>query len=75
MDISKEELGTLIETAVSRAMSAHVCTFSSEEKQILKDLAAGGKAFKKMIIYAVVGFILIGIGIKNFPEIVKVLGR
>jgi hypothetical protein len=73
VDISKEELGALIETAVSRAMQAHVCVFSAEEKQILKDLASGGKAFKQVVIYLIIGFILVGIGIKNAPDLIKAL--
>jgi hypothetical protein len=71
MDISKDELAALIEGAVTKAMKAHVCVFSSEEKQILKDLATGGKAFKRIIIYLVVGFVLVGIGINHVPGIIK----
>ena len=73
MDITKEELTSLIETAVKNAAKAHSCVFTSEEKQILRDIATGGKAFKRIIIYLVVGFLLVGIGLQSFPGIVKAL--
>ena len=73
MDITKEELAALIETAVNKAVQAHTCVFTSEEKQILKDLAFGGKTFKRILIYLVIGTVLIGIGIKNIPDIAKAI--
>lgn len=73
MDISKEELGALIEAAVSRAARSHYCVFTLEEKQTLKDIALGGRAFKRIIIYLLVGFLLIGIGIKNLPDVIKAI--
>lgn len=73
MDITKEDLATLIEAAVVKASKSHACTFSSEEKQILKDIATGGKAFKRIIIYLVVGFLLIGIGLQSVPGIIKAM--
>lgn len=73
MEISKEELSALIEGAVSKVLKTHHCTFSPEEKQILKDIATGGKAFKKIIIYLVVGFLLVGIGVQNLPSILKIV--
>lgn len=73
MDITKEELSTLIENAVKNAAKAHSCVFTAEEKQILKDLATGGKVFKKIVIYLVVGAILVGMGIQSIPSVVKAL--
>lgn len=75
MDMSKEELSMIIESAVSKAVRAHVCIFSAEEKQLLRDVAAGGKAFKRIIIYLIVGFLLVGIGIKCIPDITRVLDK
>jgi hypothetical protein len=43
-------------TRLVKAMrSSHECSFSEEERQIIHDMAAGGKLFKKAIIYMVVG--------------------
>lgn len=73
MEITKEELGQLIETAVGKAIKAHTCVFTTEEKQTLKDVAFGGKTFKRMIIYVVVAVLLIGMGLKYIPEALKVV--
>lgn len=66
MEISKEELAVLIETAVEKAVGRCNCPFNQEEVQTLRDVAMGGKTFKQIIIYAVIGFILVGVGVKVF---------
>lgn len=80
MELSKEELAILIETAVEKAVGKCKCPFKpeeiqslqgvaalkSEEVQTLKDVASGGIAFKRGIIYAVVIFVLVSIGVKVF---------
>lgn len=80
MELSKEELAILIETAVEKAVGRCKCPFKpgeiqslqglsslkSEEVQTLKDVASGGIAFKRGIIYAVVAFVLVSIGVKVF---------
>jgi hypothetical protein len=73
VEITKEELGLLIETAVKKALESHRCVFSDEERSTLKDVAMGGTAFKRIIIYLVVGFLLVGIGIKYIPEVAKAI--
>lgn len=78
MEISKEELAVLIETAVAKAVGSCKCPFNPdeittlqtlgtmkpEETQIIKDVAGGGIVFKRGIILAVVAFILVSIGVK-----------
>ena len=66
MEISKEELSDLISTAVKKATDGCKCPFNPEEVQTLRDVALGGKTFKQTIIYAVIGFILVGIGVKIY---------
>lgn len=38
---------------------AHTCSFNDEERQMLKDMATGGKAMKKAFIYLFVGLALL----------------
>lgn len=78
MELTKDELAALIETAVEKAVGRCKCPFSpveitslqglsglkTEEVQTLKDVASGGIAFKRGIIYAVVAFVLVSIGVK-----------
>jgi hypothetical protein len=40
------------------AASQHECRFAEEERQIIKDMASGGKLFKKAIIYIFVALAL-----------------
>jgi len=40
---------------------AHICSFSDEEKQMLKDMATGGKVMKRAFIYLFVGLALLAV--------------
>ena len=40
---------------------AHLCSFSDEEKQMLKDMATGGKVMKRAFIYLFVGLALLAV--------------
>ncbi len=64
MELSKEEFAVLIETAVKKANAECACPFNPEEVQTLRDVAMGGKTFKQTIIYALIGFILVGLGVR-----------
>ncbi len=80
MELTKDELAALIETAVEKAVGRCKCPFKPEEiqslqgisgmkpeeVQTLKDVASGGIAFKRGIIWAVVIFVLASIGVKAF---------
>ncbi len=39
----------------------HICSFSDEEKQMLKDMATGGKVMKRAFIYMFVGLALLAV--------------
>ena len=39
----------------------HVCSFNDEEKQMLKDMATGGKVMKRVFIYLFVGLALLAV--------------
>jgi len=47
-----------IEALVDALKVSHQCSFSEEERQIIHDMANGGRIFKKAIIYLLVGLAL-----------------
>lgn len=54
--------GWLTDEDVARLVKAmkaeHQCSFSEEERQIIRDMASGGKALKKAMIYLFVALAL-----------------
>jgi len=43
-----------IKALVDALRVSHQCSFSEEERQIIHDMASGGRLFKKAVIYMVV---------------------
>ena len=70
--------GMLTDDDVARiveAFQAHKCTFSEEERQVIRDMATGGRIFKKGIIYLLVGVALFAIMSKAvIVKVAAVLG-
>lgn len=70
--------GMLTDDDVARLVEAvknHRCEFSDEERQIIRDMATGGRLFKKGIIYFLVGLALLAImGKAALIKVATVLG-
>lgn len=41
------------------AAHSHTCAFSDEERQLLKDVASGGKVVKRVVIYIIAALLLL----------------
>lgn len=61
-----------IKALVDALRVSHQCSFNEEERQIIHDMASGGRAFKKAVIYIVVAVALYTLFIKG--AVIKAAG-
>ena len=66
--MEKEELKEVVKQGVKEGVKAHVCHFDENERSVLKDVAAGGLAFKRAIIYILVVLAIAAMGFKYLPD-------